>query len=172
MNRSFTSTLISLALIFSLMGGWGLLGLHLVRAEETVESAQNDRAVLEAELANLEAQIREKQELLKSQQGQSVTIQREINLLKTKIDKAKLDIKAKNLTIQKLGGEISQRKEKIESLLDKIDREKESLAQLVRKSDEYEERNLVHLLLSKETVSSFYEDLNSLPRSKVRLKNQ
>jgi membrane-bound lytic murein transglycosylase B len=171
MTRSFTSSLLAIALISSLVGGYGLFSYQPVYAqEEAIQQAQNDRALLEAELASLEAQIREKQELLKSQQGQSLTIQREIDILRTKIGKAQLDIKAKNLTIKKLGGEITERKNKIESLLDKIDREKESLAQLVRKSDEYEERNLVHLILSKETVSSFYEDLNSFTTIKGSIK--
>jgi hypothetical protein len=171
MFRSFKHhiPLIALGLLLAMVGG--VFYFHKAFAqEETVASAQSDRAVLEAQLADLEAQIKEKQNLLSSQQGQSLSIQREINILKTKIDKAKLDIKSKNLTIKKLGGEITERKDKIDSLLDKIDREKESLAQLVRKSDEYEERNLVHLILSKDTVSSFYEDLNSFTTIKGSIK--
>ena len=170
MFRSFSSKLSLYLALLLIVGGFGFLGATTLYAQETVQSATEDRAVLEAQLAQLQAQIAQKTELLKSQQGESLSIQREINILKTKIDKAKLDIKAKNLTIKKLGGEITERKDKIESLLEKIDREKESLAQLVRKSDEYEERNLVHLILSKDTVSSFYEDLNSFTTLKGSIK--
>ncbi len=170
MFRSFSSKLSLYLALLLIVGGFGFLGATTLYAQETVQSATEDRAVLEAQLADLQAQIAQKTELLKSQQGESLSIQREINILKTKIDKAKLDIKAKNLTIKKLGGEITERKDKIESLLEKIDREKESLAQLVRKSDEYEERNLVHLILSKDTVSSFYEDLNSFTTLKGSIK--
>lgn len=151
---------------------FSLVSVPIVFAQEdsAINQAQEDRSILEAELASLEAQIKEKQESLKNQQGQSISITREINILKTKIDKSKLDIKAKNLVIKKLGGEITVRKEKINTLLEQIDNSKESLGQLIRKTDEYQERNIAHLLLGNDTVSSFYEDLNSFSSIKGSLK--
>jgi membrane-bound lytic murein transglycosylase B len=140
-------------------------GIHFskVNAKTTTQlsNAQAQKAALEAELAALEAEITSKQKELDGQKGQSKSLQNDIAILTTKINKAKLDIKAKNLVIQKLGGEINQKKETINELTEKIEREKESLAQLVRKTNEIDESNIVHLVLSGESLSGFYGDLDN-----------
>jgi len=86
------------------------------QADQLLANAQADKARLEAELASLEKEIVAKQKQLDGQKGQSVSISRDIAVLTTQIQKSKLDIKSKNLTIQKLGGEITQKNQAIESL--------------------------------------------------------
>lgn len=71
---------------------------------DQLQNAQAEKARLEAELVNLEKEIAAKQKELDNQKGQSTSISRDIAILKAQIDKSKLDIKSKNLTIQKLGG--------------------------------------------------------------------
>ncbi len=93
-----------------------------------LENAQADKSKLEAELSALEKEIALKQKELDGQKGQSVSISRDIAILTTQINKAKLDIKSKNLIIKKLGGEITEKSKQIESLSTKIENEKDSLA--------------------------------------------
>src|SRR3990167_451647 len=59
-----------------------------------------ERSRLEAELAQLEKDIAEKQALLDNQKKNSGTIQKDVNILTTQIENAKLKIKAKQTTIK------------------------------------------------------------------------
>lgn len=126
-----------------------------------LSDAQKDRAILEAELIKLEKEIAQKQKELDNQKGQSASLSRDINILTTKISQAKLDIQAKNLTIQKLGGEISKKSATIQELTQKIETEKETLAQLIRKNREIDDMPLIALVLSSNSISDIYGDVEN-----------
>lgn len=128
---------------------------------QTVATTQAERAVLEAQLKDLEAEIAQKQKELEAQKGQSVSLSREIGILKTQITKAQLNIKAKNLLISSLSGQINEKENRIQNLEGKIDEQKDSLGQLVRKTNELDQSNMIHLLLSGKDVSDFYRDVDS-----------
>jgi len=132
-----------------------------IEASQALDNAQADKARLEEELANLEKEIAAKQKELDSQKGQSTSISRDIAVLKSQIEKSKLDIKSKNLTIQKLGGEITEKSKKIQVLSTKIENEKQSLAQLIRKEREIDNISILSLVLSKNSISDIYGDLDS-----------
>jgi len=132
-----------------------------IQADVLLENAQADKAKYEAELANLEKEIAAKQKELDKQKGQSVSISRDISILSAQISKSKLDIKAKNLLIKKLGGEINVKNKKIEVLSTKIDREKESLAQLIRKQRYIEDTSIISLILSQDNISDAYGDIDA-----------
>jgi len=132
-----------------------------IKADVLLNNAQADKARLEAELSNLEKEIAAKQKELDSQKGKSVSISRDIAVLTAQIQKSKLDIKAKNLIIQKLGGEITAKSKTIAALSTKIDREKESLAQLIRKERQMDDKSIVSLILSQETISEAYGDIDA-----------
>jgi len=107
MKKSFSFIFIVLIII-------GCLAYQTpVIADVLLENAQADKAKLEAELANLEKEIAAKQKELDTQKGQSVSISRDISILRSQIDKSKLDIKAKNLVIQRLGGEITAKNQSL-----------------------------------------------------------
>ncbi len=153
MNTCFKRFLLLSAMVLMM---WG----PLVYADQ-LGDAQADRAALEQELSNLEAQIAEKQQQLNSQKGQSASLSRDINILTTQIGTAKLNIKSKTLTIQKLGGEIVKKNSTIQTLTQKIESEKESLAQLIRKNREIDDRPLLSLILSEDTISDAYGDVDA-----------
>lgn len=135
--------------------------IPVIKADVVLENAQADKAKLEAELAQLEQEIAAKQKQLNSQKGQSVSLSRDISILTSQIAKSKLDIKAKSLIIQKLGGEITAKNNTIVALTSKIDREKESLAQLIRKEREIDDKSILSLILSNDTISDAYSDIDS-----------
>lgn len=166
----FVGTAIILVSVFFAYTGILPITVFAIDQSSLLNQAQNDRAVLEAELASLEAEIAQKENELKSQQGQSVTLANVISTLKTKIDKAKLNIQAKNLVISKLSGEITDKTQTIETLSAKIDSEKESLAQLIRKTNEIDQANFISILLSDNDLSSFYSDLDSFSSIKSGIK--
>lgn len=137
---------------------------------DQLQNAQSDKARLESELASLEAAIAQKQKELEGQKGQSVSLSRDINILTTQINKSKLDIQSKNLTIKKLGGEIVDKNKKIQSLTEKIESEKQSLAQLIRKDRELDDVSLISLMLSKKSLSEAYGDVQNFSSIKNGVK--
>lgn len=137
-----------------------------------VQMAQSKRAALERELADLEKELAAVTAQLQNQKGQSASLKNDIAILNTKINQSKLDIRAKNVLIEKLGGEIDTKNQKIYSLAEKIEREKESMANLVRKSYELQdETSFVHVLMSEQTISDFYQDLDDFDSIKESLQD-
>lgn len=132
-----------------------------IKADVILENAQADKAKLEAELSKLEKEIAAKQKELDSQKGKSVSISRDISVLSAQITKSKLDIKAKNLLIQKLGGEITAKTKTIHALSTKIEREQESLAQLIRKERQIDNKSIISLILSQDNISDAYGDIDA-----------
>jgi len=145
-------------------------GKQIIFADQ-LQNAQSEKARLESELAQLEQEIALKQKELDGQKGQSASITRDIGILTTKIGKAKLDIKSKNLTIQKLSGEIDKKIGTIQSLTEKIEIEKESLAQLIRKSREIDDTPLINLLLTNKKISDVYGELENFSSIKKAIKD-
>ncbi len=146
-------------------------GALVVHANVALDNAQADKARLESELSILEKEIAQKQKELESQKGQSVSLSRDIAILTTQITKAQLDIKAKNLTIQKLGGEITKKTTKIKTLNTQIEIEKQSLAQLIRKDRELDDKTLIGVILSNETLSEAYGDVVAFSSIKEGIKD-
>ena len=130
-------------------------------ADQALTNAQADRVRLEQELADLEAQMADEQKKLDSQKGQSTSLSRDIAVLTSQIKKAKLDIKAKELVIKQLGGEITEKNKTISVLNTKIDNIKESLAQLIRKDREIDDKSILTLILSNDSLSEAYGDIDT-----------
>ncbi len=119
-----------------------------------------ERAVLEAELKALEQEIKEKEAILKSQQQQTGTLKKDVSLLTSQIQTAKLKIQAKTIAINKLGKEITAKSKTITDLESELNREKSSLTQLVKRTNELDQKGAAYVLLSADSVSGFYQDLD------------
>jgi membrane-bound lytic murein transglycosylase B len=155
----------SFVLIIAFILGAFAFQHSIINADVVLQNAQaakaQSEANLKAELAQLDILIAQQEALLTSQKGQSVSISRDISILTSQISKSKLDIQAKGLIIQKLGGEINQKSQTIVALSDKIDSEKESLAQLIRKEREIDDKSIMSLILSQDKISDAYSDIDT-----------
>lgn len=132
---------------------------------------QDKKAVCEAELASYQKEIDALQAQLDSQKKKSGTISADVSILQNEIAQAKTKIKSRQITIEKLAGDIKGKELKIVSLEDKISNQKESLGQLVRKTNELENRSFVGLILSSRNLSDFYSDAGTFSSIKTSLKN-
>lgn len=133
-----------------------LLNPQLLRAETTAE--KEDR--LQSQLAAVEREIAGQKTLLASKQKETASIQRDIDILTYKINTAQLNIKAKQIEIERLGGDIKQKVKTIVVLDGKLEKEKRSLAELLRKTRELDDNTFPEILLSEETVDTFFIDLD------------
>ena len=142
-------------------------------ASTTLVSAQaltdERRAELEANLRELEKQIEVQRQLLANKQGERVTLERDISILEAQIAKAKLSIQARDLEVRKLTGEIGVRNETIGELNEKLEREKQSLAQIIRNTNHIDDVSMVEIILSNQTISEFFEDLDDYEAVKAAL---
>ena len=127
----------------------------------TTSSSQNDKDNCRDELAQIEAQLADLVARQKEQQKQTGTLKGDVDYLTSQINALKAKIKARGLVIAQLKVNIKEKVTKIESLTDKIEREHASLAQLLRNTNEFDQDNVIHLILSDGSVSDFYSDLES-----------
>ena len=84
----------------------------------------------------------------KEQQKQTGTLKGDITYLTSQINALKTKVKARGLAIAKLKVDISDKVKTINVLTQKIDSEHQSLGQLLRNTNEFDNNNLVNLILS------------------------
>jgi len=143
----------------------------LALAEATSGDVNNRRAQLEAELAQLEREIAEQGAVLQEKQKERVSLERDVAILDAQIEKAKLSIRARDLSIRTLSDDIGEKADTIVALDDKLIREKQSLAELFRKTKELDDSTMMELLLSSESVSNFFEDVDDFASIKEELRD-
>ncbi len=147
--------IISLSLVVtSLAGGFFSVSAPIVRADVTADQ----EAALQAQLAQVLAQIASQQQVLSAEQQKGASIQRDINILDGQISEAQLEIQAHNLAIQALGHDINVKTDTINTLTGKISDADDSLAQLVRETNEMDAFSLPDVVLSNENISEFFLD--------------
>ncbi|MFZ4500260.1 MAG: lytic murein transglycosylase [Minisyncoccia bacterium] len=122
-------------------------------ATEDIKQACADFAVESAALAKLQAQ-------LNVQKGKSGVLQKDVNALVSQITKAQSKISSQISTISRLSQEIGKKEEAIDSLENELDRERASMTQLVKRTNELDQKGAAYVLLSAESITGFYQDLD------------
>jgi membrane-bound lytic murein transglycosylase B len=123
------------------------------------ETKEEKEARLQSQLSQVEREIAAQKVLLQSKQKETASIKRDVDILTYKINTAQLNIKAKQIEIERLGGDIKKKASTIVSLDDKLEKEKRSLAELLRQTRELDDNTLVEVVLAGETVNNFFVDL-------------
>lgn len=136
----------------------------------TTSSTADQRQYCQTQLDQLNAQLVELNQQLADQKKQTGTISGDIDYLTSQINALTTKIKSRTLAIATLKVSISDKAATIETLAQKIDNENQSLAQLLRNTNEFDNENVVNLLLSDQTISNFYSDLESYASIKEAVK--
>ncbi|MEK7564089.1 MAG: lytic murein transglycosylase [Patescibacteria group bacterium] len=136
----------------------------------TSSSNQVDKDYCKNELAKIEAELAKLLNLQKEQQKHTGTLKGDITYLASQINALKTKVKSRALVIAQLKVSIKEKETKIQSLSSKIEREYHSLAKLLRNTNEFDNENFVHLVLSDESVSNFYSDVESYASIKQAIK--
>ncbi|HEY4522214.1 MAG TPA: hypothetical protein VJH91_01085 [Candidatus Paceibacterota bacterium] len=130
-------------------------GSGIAAAQMTPEQ----RAQLERELASIEADIQKNQAELSKKRQERTSLERDVAILETKIRAEQLAIKQRDLTIQKLRNEISDKQHGITTLNIKYSESQESLAQILRRTREIDDTSLVERALGK-SISELFQDID------------
>ncbi|MCX6712574.1 MAG: hypothetical protein NT041_02725, partial [Candidatus Vogelbacteria bacterium] len=145
---------------FGLLVGLGLMSvLALMPVLASAETAPEKETRLNAQLAQVNQEIADQQNLLKSKQKETASIKRDIDILTYKIKTAELNIKAKQIEIARLGGDIVQKQKTIVVLDDRLDTEKTSLSELLRQTRELDDNTFAEIILTPQTLSNLFVDV-------------
>lgn len=137
-----------------------MIGVSLA-APAHAQTTDAQKAVLEAELKQLELEIAAQEGILNSQKNQSASFQRDVEILRAKINKAKAKIKARDLEINKIGKEINRKEDKIDELGDTIVERTEALAEMLRRTSQLDDQTLIYAVFSQDKISDYYVDVDS-----------
>lgn len=116
---------------------------------------------LQAELADLEAQIVQHKKNIATTQQQSASLSRDISVLQEKIKQSQAQIKAHDNAISRLSQSITEKDKTISSLNEKVNREKDSLSQILRKNYYLDNYSLLDFSLQSDSLSTFFSDVDS-----------
>ena len=149
----------------------GLLAPSSLNVEaQSAEQVAQQEAKLQAEYNALQKEIDTWQRVLDETRQKANTIQGDITILTAKIKEAELMIRQKNLAISKLGAQIADKSKKIKTLEVKLDDGRRSLAQIIRKTNEIDSKTLAEVFFAEESVSEFFQDIDSYDSIKSQMK--
>jgi membrane-bound lytic murein transglycosylase B len=140
--------------------------LNLVSAQSTQPAvcenpSSADIAQACKEFADESAVLAKLQGQLAAQKAKSGSLQKDVNALISQINSAQSKIKAKISSIGQLSQEITKKNETINVLSSELDRQRRSMAQLLKRTNELDQKGAAYVLLSSESVTSFYQDLDT-----------
>jgi len=164
----FARTLAIVVGVF-LMGGVAFTSVQFAFAQAGSAEVDARRAELERELAELEKEIGVQKVILESKQQEGASIERDISILNAEIEKARLVIRARNIAITNLEGDIRTKGQIIADLDERIERQKTSLAEILRKANEIDDFTLVEIALGNQDLSEFFADIDSFDILKEEL---
>lgn len=116
-----------------------------------------ERAQLEAQLADLEKQIGENKSQLEKKQGERQSLERDVAIIDAQIKDSQLAIKQRDLTIKKLTDGIKDKESAIALLDQKILKGQESIAQMIRRTREIDDTTIAELTLGGNLSEIFTE---------------
>lgn len=141
-----------IVLIFFLCA-FSLFVFHNAYADVTADQ----RAALQAQLAQVQAQITQNQAKLADEQSQEASLQTTLSVLDSQITEAQLEIKQRNLTIQELKDGVSQDNLGISALDSNVAASQVSLAQIMRDTQHMDETSFVELALGGSLTDLFQD---------------
>lgn len=132
---------------------------------------QSDKDYCQNELNKIEEELAILLKRQQAQQKQTGTLKGDVDYLTSQINALKTKIKSRSVAIAQIQNSIKEKNSKIVSLSQKIAKEHESLAQLLRNTNEFDNENIFHLILSDKTISEYYSDLESYASIKQAVKD-
>lgn len=151
-----------------ILGGIFTYLMPLLVAAQTLPQ---DRAALEAQLAEVERQIGMYESTIDTYRGQGKTLNGEIKRIEAERKKLALEIKAITLSLQKLDQEIVQNTSNINETNAKLAFNREALITALQSLSEADTKSMVEMLMAHSHLSDFFMNVNGLLSVQDDLKN-
>jgi len=126
---------------------------------------------LHARLKVCEEEIKQSQAQIDAKGREATSLQRDIAILDFRIQKAKLEIKQRNINILNLENDIQTKNTRITNLGAKISRLHDYLNELLRKTNENDAVSVVEAMLSGQTVSDMFTDAGAFNSVQLEIKD-
>ena len=139
-----------------IFGIFGFLFLYLV-SHAHADAVADQRAALQAELAQVQQQIQDNQTKLGDEQRAQVSLENEVAILNSQITEAQLEIKQRDLTIQATKDGISQDNLGISALDSSVAASQVSLGQIIRNTQHIDDTSFIELALSTSLTDLFQD---------------
>ncbi len=159
------------AVILIALLSFGLLSDAAFAQTASSTAPVDKEAQLQKQLDDINLEIKGLGNTITGLQGEGQGLDRDIKLMNANIDRANLNIKAKNLMVAQLGQGITEKTRTVQSLSSKLENEKQSLAQLIRKTNELDQASFAEVVLANTSLSDFFLDLDSFDAIRAGLKN-
>lgn len=128
-----------------------------VKADTASEIADKN-----AQIQALQQQIAQYQQQIDAVHGQALTLQGQVNSLTAQINQITLELRSLALSISNTNAEITQTQGKITVAEGKIAKDQSSLGQYLRLVYQNDQESLPSILIKNNTLSDFFNELNSV----------
>ncbi len=125
-------------------------------------SSEQEKAVLEKELKELEEKIRQYDIDITKTEAEKQSLQYQVSTLKNKISQLDLQIRRSNIVIQNLGLQIEDTETSIHKTSLKIEDLKDKLSVILQEIYEKDQTSAVEILFAAATLSDFFDNLMAL----------
>ncbi len=112
------------------------------------------------DFATESVKLKELQTQLATQKSKSGALQTNVNAIISQINSTQNKIKDKISSIGLLSQQIGEKQKAITSLSSELDREHASMQQLIKRTNEIDQKGAAFVVLSAQTVTDFYQDLD------------
>jgi len=123
-----------------------------------------------AQIQELQQQIDQYQQEINNYHGQAQTLQGEVNNLNAQINQIALELRSLNLSIGNTNLQINDTQAKISEAQGKIGKDQDSLGQYIRLIYQNDQESLTSVLIKNDTLSDFFNELNSVKTIQDELK--
>lgn len=127
------------------------------------DTTADERARLQAQLAQVQSEIQQTQTQLAGAQKQRTSYERDVAILDFKIREAQLQIKQRDLTIKALKTSAGQKQQGISNLDSKVASDQTSLAQILRDTQQMDDTPFVVLALGN-SLTDMFQDMDDFER--------
>ena len=138
-----------------------LLLSFLIPVVGHTETDAERRAPIEAQLLQVAKQIQVQQQLVDGKQQERQTLERDLDIIDAEVRKAQLGIQARALAISSLTEQIGDKEELVNILNSRLEKQRASLSELLRQTETVDDFSLVEVLLSNDSFSEFFTDVES-----------
>jgi len=126
------------------------------------QSGSDLKSQLQAKLEEVQNKIDVYRGQVSQKQKEAQTLKGEISILEAQVGQIELEIEAVDISIKQLDIEIDEKEKEISKFNEQIDERKVKIAVYLRAIHEYDEESIVEILLSNESFSYFFDEIQAL----------
>ncbi|MEK7103618.1 MAG: hypothetical protein AAB870_04695, partial [Patescibacteria group bacterium] len=144
-------------------------GIDKPPTDVTVLELNNEITAKKSTISELRKRIETYQKNITNKRNEASTLENNMSILEDEIEKTNLDLQAAEQEIEQLALEIKQTDLEIQSKNDEFTVLKSQLAEFVRQVYKEDQKNILEILLTNDSLSEFFDQVRYLEESEGEL---